>query len=156
MTISEKIKSGFFFGLNVFLSVVLLLFVISWLFHKLRATGEVPPTIAAESSAVTPKSEIIQIEVLNGCGVNQLALRMTNYLRRHSDFDVVDFRDYERYDIPQTLVIDRVSMDTKYAGKVAQIIGVDARNIFPQLSQPRTADVTIIIGADYQNLTTFK
>ncbi|MBN2012354.1 LytR C-terminal domain-containing protein [candidate division KSB1 bacterium] len=155
-TVKEKFKSGSLFVLNVVLFAALLLFIVSWTFHEIRAKGEQPEQTGLNIVGGVPNTKTIHIEVLNGCGVNRLALNLTNYLRTNQEFDVVDFTDYDRFDIPETLVIDRVSMDMKRAKKVGQFAGISSRNIFPQISDARNADVTIIIGTDYQNLKAFQ
>ncbi len=154
----DKLKSGIYYILNIALVAVLLIFLVSWVFHNIRANGE-SSTAQGDSSvesAEPSRRDVIQIEVLNGCGVNRLALRMTTFLRKQAEFDVVDFKDYERYDIPSTLVIDRTDMSAKNAKRVGRNIGVESSQIFPQISPARNTDVTVIIGADYQNLNAFK
>jgi hypothetical protein len=154
--VNEKFKSNALFATNIVLFTALLLFLVSWIFHEIRAKGDQSPITELNVQGEKRHSDVIQIEVLNGCGVSRLALTMTNFLRSNSDFDVVDFKTYERSDIPETLVIDRISMDTKMAKKVGSAIGVDSRCIFPQVCLSRNADVTIIIGADYQSLKAFR
>lgn len=151
-----KVKSAIMVVVNYLLLIVNLMFIVSWIFQELRASdGNVEYEPVAVQEIIEKQTKIIQIEVLNGCGVNKLAQNLTNFLRDIKDFDVVDYKDYERYDIPETLVIDRKSMDMRYAKIVANKLGVKSTNILPQLNQARNSDVSIIIGADYNKLKAF-
>ena len=150
------------------LIVANLIFVVSAVFQILSVAGGeqiVPSEVQViEQKVITPRDNIerdnikrdnIKIEILNGCGVNRLAVRLRNYLIKNN-YDVIDYRDYGRYDIPKTLVIDRKYMDKKSAKKIADVLGVKSQQVFPQLSPQRKLDVSIIIGKDYKELKGFK
>ena len=99
-------------------------------------------------------AEIIQLEVLNGCGVSGLAERFTDYLREQQ-FDVVNKGNYIQYDIIETMVIDRIG-NIANAKKVALALGIDPENTFTQINEDYFLDVSIIIGADYYKLSPLK
>ncbi|MEX2364030.1 MAG: LytR C-terminal domain-containing protein, partial [Balneolaceae bacterium] len=59
-------------------------------------------------------SNIIQIEVLNGCGISGIANSYTGILRTNG-FDVVETGNFETFDIQETIVISRSGvMDNAY------------------------------------------
>lgn len=100
----------------------------------------------------TPR--IIQLEVLNGCGITGVAEKFTNYLRQN-DFDVVQIGNYISYDINNTLVVDRIGNKTN-AVKVAQALGIDTKNVIQQINDDYFLDVSLIIGKDFNRLAPFK
>ncbi len=99
-------------------------------------------------------AEIIQVEVLNGCGVNSLADRFTDYLRLQN-IDVVKTGNYESFNIYESLVIDR-SGNIANAHKVAKVLGIKEKNVIQQLNDDYFLDVSIIVGKDYHQLLPIK
>lgn len=95
-------------------------------------------------------SEIIQIEVLNGCGENGIANAYTGVLRKNG-FDVVETGNFENFNLPETIVISRSGiMDN--AERVAMALGVDKENILYEASPDFYLDVTVVIGKDFEKL----
>jgi len=97
-------------------------------------------------------SEIIQVEVLNGCGVGGVAERFTEYLRANG-CDVVSTSNYSQFDVQQTIVIDRTGKSVN-AEHVAELLGV--KNFITQKNKEYFLDVSIIIGNDYNKLKAIK
>jgi hypothetical protein len=95
-------------------------------------------------------SAIIQVEVLNGCGVDGVAAKFTDYLRRNS-FDVVQVGNYTSSNIDETMVIDRIG-NRANAEKLAEVLGIEKRNIIQQLNKDYFLDATLVIGKDYNKL----
>ncbi|SMO96086.1 LytR C-terminal domain-containing protein [Gracilimonas mengyeensis] len=129
-----------------FLSVLLLVLVAA-LFTRV-----VYPRIFNERAEVESGliSEIIQIEVLNGCGVNGIANAYTGLLRSNG-FDVVETGNFETFDLQQTMIISRSGvMDNAY--RVADALGVSRENVLRESSPDFYLDVSVIIGHDYENL----
>jgi hypothetical protein len=116
---------------------------------KLNSTEEVVQNINKDVP-----SEIIQVEVLNGCGVSGLADRFTYYLR-DKGFDVVNKGNYIQFDIEKTIVIDRIG-NTANAKEVAKSLGVNQNSIITQINEDYFLDVSVILGADYYTLTPLK
>lgn len=104
-------------------------------------------------NAQTP-SEIIQVEVLNGCGIGGIADMFTDYLRDQT-FDVVNSGNYVSFDINESLVIDRIG-NMANARKVAESLNINTKNVIQQLNDDYFLDVTIIIGKDYYKLKPLK
>ncbi len=98
--------------------------------------------------------DIIQLEVRNGCGVDGVAARTTRYLRRHG-FDVVEIGDYTSFDVPYSLVIDRVG-DLEAARKVAAVLGIPEERVRQQIQPDLFLDASVIIGKDYAQLAPFR
>ena len=99
-------------------------------------------------------SEIIQVQVLNGCGVSGIGDRFTDYLRANK-FDVVNIGNYIRFDMDETIVIDRTGNKAN-AYKVAEALGVKRENVIQQLNNDYFLDVSIVIGRDYYTLKPLK
>jgi len=94
--------------------------------------------------------EIIQLDVLNGCGVRGIAQDFTDYLRKRN-FDVVQSANYKTFDVEESLVIDRTG-DLAAARKVAYALGIDEKNIVQQINPDYYLNVSVVIGRDYEQL----
>lgn len=94
--------------------------------------------------------DIIQIEVLNGCGVSGLANQFTSVLRQNG-FDVVETGNFKNFDLEETIVIAR-TFDKENARRVAKALGINSKNIIIEASDDFYLDATIVIGSDYQSL----
>lgn len=131
-----------------FLSVLLFLLVAA-LFTRL-----VYPRIFNERTELESEliSEIIQIEVLNGCGVSGIANAYTSLLRSNG-FDVVETGNFESFDLQETIIISRSGiMDNAY--RVANALGVSRENVIRESSDDFYLDVSVIIGHDFEKLNT--
>lgn len=96
-------------------------------------------------------SNIIQLEVLNGCGVPGLADHFTSTLRKNG-FDVVETGNFKNFDMTNTVVIAR-TIDAENAQRVADALGIDPKNVFVEASKDFYLDATVVIGSDYKSLT---
>ncbi|MEX0723389.1 MAG: LytR C-terminal domain-containing protein [Gracilimonas sp.] len=131
-----------------FLSVLLIL-LIAALFTRI-----IYPRIFNERAELQSEliSEIIQIEVLNGCGVSGIANAYTGLLRSNG-FDVVETGNFESFDLQETIIISRSGvMDNAY--RVANALGVPEQNVIQESSPDFYLDVSVIIGHDYEKLNT--
>ncbi|MDX9758072.1 MAG: LytR C-terminal domain-containing protein [Bacteroidota bacterium] len=110
-----------------------------------------PVDWTAESSEDGESSaEIIQLDVLNGCGASGVAQRFTDFLRKRN-FDVVQSANYKTFDVEESLVIDRTG-DLETARKVAYALGIEERNIVQQINPDYYLNVSVVIGRDYDTL----
>jgi len=100
-----------------------------------------------ESEFVT---NIIQLEVLNGCGVPGMATRYTDKIREFG-FDVVETGNFDHFNVEHSFILSR-SGSLENAYRVAQAIGVDEGRVIIEESPDFYLDVTLVIGADYENL----
>lgn len=113
------------------------------------------------SSPVKPSDPVgdtlrttVQINVLNGCGVNGVGSRMTAFCRR-SGYDVVEMGNYRNFTQEHSLVIDR-SGNTKEAHRLADLLGIARENVIQQFSNDQMVTASVVIGRDYQSLTPWK
>ena len=120
------------------------------------------PLLAGKSGpTVEPvKQKPIQIEVLNACGVQGLAIKFTEFLR-DKGFDVVNHDNYVRdgkidWGLTKTTVLDRVSLNKENAIKVGEVLGVDKRQIQPQLDDSPKLQVTLLLGRDYKKIKSYQ
>lgn len=142
----QKPLVNLFLNLAIFVLGVIILYMVYSIFIKLN---RVEKPLLVEELKDQP-SEIIQAEVLNGCGVSGLADRFTDYLRNRN-VDVVNSGNYFTFDVKETLVIDRIGNKAN-AVKIARMLGVDKKNVIRQLNEEYFLDVSVIIGKDYFKL----
>ena len=95
-------------------------------------------------------SAMVQVEVLNGCGVSGIADKATDFLRKNN-FDVVQTGNYSSFNMDKSLVIDRTGNKAN-AEKVASALGIDKKNIVQQINNDYLLDCSIVIGKDYFQL----
>ncbi len=126
-------------------------------------TGNTTPANTGEtgrdnSNSTTSNNESlarrIQVEVLNGCGENGLAEKITNYLRGHN-VDVVSRGNYEHFNVPKTTVLDRVGK-TERSDRLASLLGLSKNYVQVERDPNLQLDATIVIGKDYKQLKPFK
>lgn len=96
----------------------------------------------------------IQVDVLNGCGVKNVASRIRDYLLKQG-IDVVEMKNYKTFDVGETLVIDRVG-NLELAQHVGRILGIQDQNIIQELNPDYFVQVSVVIGKDYSNLKPMK
>jgi hypothetical protein len=141
-------------SINIFLNVVMffLAAIIIYLVYSIfiKISGNNPETKEEKLTA----SEIIQVEVLNGCGISGVADRFTDFLR-NNNFDVVNVSNYITRDISNTLVIDRRG-NMANAVKTARMLGVKPDHVIQQINEDYFVDVTVVVGKDCNILTPLK
>lgn len=110
------------------------------------------PRIIAERSAADPAliSSIIQLEVLNGCGVPGIATRFTDKLRDYG-FDVVESGNFDHFNVDKSFVISR-SGQMENARRVAKALGISEQRVLRESSPDFFLDVTLVIGSDFESL----
>jgi len=93
---------------------------------------------------------IIQVAVLNGCGVRGVADKITAKLRKNG-FDVVKTGNFHNFNMQHTTVIAR-RPDRSNAEKVARALGIAKSHVITESSHNYYLDATIVIGSDYKSL----
>lgn len=96
-------------------------------------------------SPIPAREGPISVLVLNGCGAEGVGIQTAKLLRSRG-FDVVDFRNADRFDYPETIVVDQTG-DIESAVGVAKLLHVS--NVIQQVPETPLVDVVIIIGADH-------
>jgi hypothetical protein len=129
-----------------FLSVLLSILILALMFRVLH------PRIQSDRVDTDPVliSDIIQLEVLNGCGVPGLATRFTSTLRSYG-FDVVESGNFDNFDMTETIIISR-NGNIANANRVARALGIPEDRILIEKSNDFYLDATLVIGSDYQSL----
>jgi len=97
-----------------------------------------------------PRRKPIQVDVWNGCGQVRVAAATTAYLRARG-YDIVELRNYQRFDVQESLVIDRTGR-RENAEKVARALGIPAGRIIQQINPDYFVDVSIVVGRDFMSL----
>ncbi|MFA5832237.1 MAG: LytR C-terminal domain-containing protein [Bacteroidota bacterium] len=96
----------------------------------------------------------IQINVLNGCGVNGVGNTMTKFCRQLG-YDVVEMGNYKTFDLEHSIVIDR-SGKTNEAQQLASQLGIERKNVIQQFNNDQMVSVSVVIGRDFKLLTPWK
>ena len=97
--------------------------------------------------------DFIQLEVMNGAGVDGLAAEMSDYLR-DVGFDVVAVHNYVQSDVSRTVVMDRIG-NPDAAQQIALALGLEEDRIQQELKPTWFLDASVIIGQDYASLKPF-
>lgn len=114
--------------------------------------NENPPPRPAEEA---PFKKNVQVEILNGCGVNGVAKSFQEYLRAQG-FDVVNTENYTennklRWDVQQSFVIDRAG-NPEQAKAVARSLNISEDKVVSKNTTNPIYDVSVVIGKDYRQL----
>jgi hypothetical protein len=130
---------------NLFLiisSSILSLFAIFLLYSVLAKTGIIN---FGKDENFKPQNvqQLIQVEVLNGCGVAGVGSELTDILRAKG-IDVVKTGNYLSFDIDNTFIIDRVG-NIKTAYRVADSLNLDKKFIISEINKSYILDLTIVI-----------
>lgn len=147
MSENRSEQEGFLLNSAIgFLSVLLFVLIIALLFRVIY------PGIQSERTTEDPIliSNIIQLEVLNGCGVPGIATHFTSTLRSYG-FDVVESGNFDNFDMTETILISR-NGNMQNATRVARALGIPEDRILLEKSKDFYLDATIVIGSDYQSL----
>lgn len=130
--------------------IIVLCLIISFMILSVVTKFQKFEETANEEGKKKSAADIVQLEVLNGCGVLGVADKFTEYLRK-KNFDVVQVGNYISFDIDKTLIIDRTG-NVANAEKVAGFLGIDESSIIQQINNDYFLDVTLVIGKDYGQL----
>jgi hypothetical protein len=96
----------------------------------------------------------LQINILNGCGVNGVGNTMTKYCRQLG-YDVVEMGNYKKFDIEHSIVIDR-SGKISEAHQLASLLGIEKKNVVQQFNNDQMVSASVVIGKDYKSLIPWK
>ncbi len=107
---------------------------------------------SSENDDIRNQNQNFQINVLNGCGVEDVAFQVTQYLRVKG-FDVIDYGDYETT-VNQSFIIDHIGKPD-VAKSIARELGIDESRIVSSKSSYYN-EFTVVIGKDYITLKPFK
>jgi len=114
-------------------------------------SSPVNPERVADTSGLV--GDVIQLEVLNGCGQDGLASGMQEYLRTRG-FDVVASGNYESFGVSETQIFDRIG-DGSAAMEVAKALGLDRNSIKSEPDPGLYVDASVVVGCDYASIPPF-
>lgn len=120
--------------------------------YRLVISPSVDPYVSEENKQTSKKQEVIQINVLNACGVDGLASKAKEYLRRRG-FDVVEIGNYSEV-LNHSLICDRIG-DSESADKVAYAMGISKKSVISQVDSSLYIRASVIIGNDFFELKPF-
>ena len=142
--ISQKNTNLFF----IIASVILAVIAVFLLYSVLEKTGIISFT---NNKDIKPQNvqQLIQVEVLNGCGVTGVGDGLTDVLRAKG-IDVVKTGNYRSFDIENTFIIDRLGK-IETADRVADSLNLNKKFIITEKNKSYFLDLTIVIGKDYKN-----
>ena len=136
-------------NITIFLLSAIIIYLGFILFTNIAGSKNVAENAKKKADNYVP-SEIIQAEVLNGCGISGLADIFKDYLRSKK-IDVVSTGNYENFDVMETFVIDRIG-DRRKAEYVAGLLGIKKKNVITRINRDYFLDLSIVIGKDYLKL----
>ncbi len=143
--------SGFFLNVGLAVAGVLVL-VLVYAFATRTFSPDTQPVRRANAGG--QPADIIQVEVLNGCGASGVAGRATSFLRDHH-IDVVGSGNYIDFEQEHSLVIDRVG-NREAALRVASVLGIDDAYVRSEPGDGYYLDASVVIGRDYETLRAFE
>ena len=124
------------------------------LYGFLTRTFSSPSGEPGRAGASAADGEIVQVEILNGCGEEGVARVVGEHLRGRG-FDVLEMGNHTSFDEPHSRVIDRVD-DHAAAVRLARALGIDTTRITRDLRPDYYLDASVILGLDYASLTPFR
>lgn len=143
-TDTEKNTNLFF----IIASVILAAFAVFLIYSTLHKVGIINFTDTKKEKPQNVQ-QLIQVEVLNGCGVAGVGDGLTDILRSKG-IDVVKTGNYRSFDIENTFLIDRLGK-IETANRVADSLNLDKRFIISEKNKNYFLDLTLVIGKDYKN-----
>lgn len=135
----------------IWLLVVINAALISSFVHKIAGMHHTPDIITNTQVPDNP----VKIQVLNGCGVSGVANEFADFLKRRN-YDVTEVGNTPTFDYKSTVIISRERREKKTVDKFRDLIGVPKDLVYPLKSDENEADLTLIIGSDYETLTIYK
>jgi hypothetical protein len=121
----------------LFLTALILVIVTSMVFRF---------TMRSEKYQDNVKMAYTRVEVLNGCGVDNLAYKVSLYLREKG-FDVVEIANVKETKVERTIIIERIDKGMKNARVLGKAIRCS--NMTTMIDSTLLLEVTLILGEDY-------
>ena len=154
MTEKDSSHSSKHLALNLLLAAVAVFILYQVYAISFPSNGPVEHNRPPVPGTVVSSKSVVQIDVLNGCGVSGTGQKMTSYLRA-AGYDVVDMGNYKTFDVKRSLVIDR-SGNAEIAKRIALDLGIDPTNIIQEISPEYFVTASVVLGKDFKNLRAWK
>lgn len=155
----KKVRIDLKNSLIKFLIGLVLIVDLALVFFIVRQCSE--PTGVVEEEKAQEEPVILQVEVMNGCGVPGIANTFTDFLRENG-IDVVRTGNYEEeefgrpnFNVDRTVIIDRRGK-LKNSVRIAQVMGLNEDRVIQQVNQAYLIDATIVLGRDFRQLNSWK
>ena len=152
-----------------FFALAIILLSLTYYLYSLKFQTDTitPPESGEEEINTTPASPVtdgreepsppvhkVQVEILNGCGINGVA-KVFQSLLRENGIDVVNTENYVvdgkvYWNVDQTFIIDQIGV-TEQAKSIARILQLPLSNIESRKNPTAIYDISVVIGKDYKN-----
>lgn len=140
------------YGLGLWALGILNAILIASFVMKHISSGDEQVLSVDEKVPVVQNTAQLQVEVLNGCGVQGIAKKFADYLTT-GGFEVANVDNFENFNMPTTLILDRKEKSKKNGARVAELLGLPQSAVLYQSSPDRSVDVSVIIGNDYSRIS---
>ena len=94
-----------------------------------------------------------EIEVLNGCGESGVANLFTKFLRSEG-YDVIEIKNADHFKYKETIILFHNKDIQEKAKVLSKILDINQDNI--KFNKNSVWDLSLIIGSDYNNLSSFE
>ena len=111
-------------------------------------------TLLTKTSYEKKTGHKIQIEIWNGCGISNLAMMYTDFLRSEG-LDVLDSKNADHFNYLETTILHHRG-DINRALVLADILQIDHSSIIDDNNENLFYDLTLIIGQDYIDLPSYR
>jgi hypothetical protein len=132
------------------LATLNIVFIASFVMKYVPTDGE-QPINAVENVVPQNTQRAVQLEVLNGCGASGVGKKFADHLEKNG-FKPVNVDNYDNFDMPSTIIIDRKSGNKINGLRVAESLGLPASAVIYQENDALDIDVTLVIGKDYRKI----
>jgi len=152
----SKLVSSLVIGLMIIIVVGFIVSGVDRLFFNIGLDTEFPDlsTLITKTSYEKKTGHKIEVEILNGCGIPKLARMYTEYLRSEG-IDVLDSKNADNFDQIETKILHhRGEIERAFA--LADIMMIDRNRIIEDKNENLFFDLTLILGKDYKNLSSYQ
>ncbi len=141
------------FRSDIFPNILIIVLIILLIFTGYKLFSDISNIISAQEDRKEQvlAKDLIQVEVLNGCGKSGVADQFTQLLRKNN-FDVVSTGNYKSFNVNSSIIIDRTG-NIRNAKSLAEVLNIDPQNVIQQKNKNYFLDLTLIIGKDYNLYT---
>ena len=111
-------------------------------------------TLLTKTSYEKKTGHKIQVEIWNGCGIPNLAMMYTDFLRNEG-LDVLDSKNADHFNYLETKIFHHRGNYNR-ALVLAEILKIDENSIVDDKNENLFYDMTLIIGKDYIDLPSYR
>jgi hypothetical protein len=135
--------------ISIWILVAVNAVLISSLVQKLITPMGIPPVTSVLND------EPLRVEVRNGCGRHGLANQFAEFLKRQ-ECEIIDVGNAQDFNYDHTVLIVRTSPDDKKIKDLRNALGLEKDRVLPITNEEARSDLTLIIGADYDQLKAYR